>query len=67
MGSILGDMYKTWSSDSAPAYTKKGEKVEQDIGTTEKNLREIAQTIRIIAQRIRDAELAAWRIANDRK
>lgn len=67
MVGILSDVHKAWKSDSAPAYVKKGEKVEQDMDTTAKNLREIAQTIRTIAQRIRDAELAAWRIANERK
>lgn len=67
MAGILSDVHKAWKSDSAPAYIKKGEKVEQDMGTTAKNLREIAQAIRIIAQRIRDAELEAWRIANERK
>lgn len=67
MAGILSDVYKAWKSDSAPAYIKKGEKVEQDMGITSKNLREIAQAIRVIAQRIRDAELEAWRIANERK
>lgn len=67
MVDILSDVHKAWKSDSAPAYIKKGEKVERDMDTTAKNLRGIAQTIRAVAQRIRDAELAAWRIANERK
>lgn len=66
MEGILGDVHNAWKSDSASAYLKKGEKVEKDIRTTAKNLQSIAQTIRIIAARIRNAELEAWRIANER-
>lgn len=66
MEGILNDVHTAWKSDSAPQYIKKGQKVEGDMRTTAGNLSNIAQTIRTIAQRIRDAELAAWRIANER-
>ncbi len=64
---ILSDVHQAWKSDSASAYLKKGEKMEGDIRITSKNLQDIAQTIRVIAKRIRDAELEAWRIANERR
>ena len=66
MEGILNDVHGAWKSDSAPQYIKKGQKVEGDMGDTAGNLANIASTIRTIAQRIRDAELVAWRIANER-
>lgn len=66
MEGILNDVSTAWKSDSAPQYIKKGEKVEGDIRTTASNLKNIAQAVRTIARRIRDAELEAWRIANER-
>lgn len=67
MENILNDISSAWKSDSTPQYIKKGQKVEGDIRTTAENLDRIAQAIRIIAQRIKEAELEAWRIANARK
>ena len=67
MEDILNDVHVAWKSDSTPQYIKKGQKVEDDIRTTATNLTNIAQTIRTIALRIRNAELNAWRIANERK
>lgn len=66
MEGILNDVYRVWKSDSAPQYIQKGQKVQGDIGTASKNLSQIAKAIRTIAQRVRDAELEAWRIANER-
>ena len=66
MEGILSDVNKAWKSDSTPQYIKKGQKVKTDIGTSAKNLKQIATTIRTIAKRVRDAELEAWRIANER-
>lgn len=66
MEDILNDVHVAWKSDSTPQYIRKGQKVEGDIRTTANNLTNIAHAIRTIAQRIRDAELEAWRIANER-
>ena len=66
MEGILNAVHGAWKSDSAPQYIKKGQKVEGDMRATAGNLANIASTIRTIAQRIRDAELVAWRIANER-
>lgn len=67
MEGILNDIHNAWKSDSTTAYLRKGEKVEQDMHTTAKNLQNIAQAIRTIAERTRNAELEAWRIANERR
>ena len=66
MENILNDVNSAWKSDSAPQYMKKGQKVEGDIRITAGNLENIAQAIRTIAQRIKEAELEAWRITNAR-
>ena len=55
-----------WKSDSAPDYLKKGQKVREDMCKTAKNLGDIAEAIRKIAQRIYNAEMEAWRIAHER-
>ena len=67
MEDILNDVNSAWKSDSTPQYIKKGQKVEGDIRITAGNLDNIARAIRTIAQRIKEAELEAWRIANARK
>lgn len=67
MEGILNNVNSAWKSDSASQYIKKGQKVESDICITAGNLDNIAQAIRTIARRIKEAELEAWRIANARK
>ena len=66
MEDLLNDVSRAWKSDSAPQFLKKGQKVEGDMRTTARNLKNIASAIRTIAKRIREAELTAWRIANER-
>ena len=66
MEDLLNDVSRAWKSDSAPQFLKKGQKVEGDMRTTARNLKNIASAIRTIAKRIRVAELTAWRIANER-
>lgn len=63
---ILNDVNNAWKSDSTAEYIKKGQKVETDMRTTANNIKNIASTIRTIAKRVLDAEVAAWRIANAR-
>ena len=67
MEDLLNDVSRAWKSDSAPQFLKKGQKVEGDMRTTARNLKNIASAIRTIAKRIREAELTAWRIANERR
>lgn len=67
MAEILKDVKAAWESDNSSAYLRKGVKVQGDIVTTARNLENIASAIRKIAIQIRNAELEAWRIANERK
>ena len=52
--------------NASPAYLQKGRKVQGDISTIGGNLKNIASTIRTVAQIIYEAELEAWRIAHER-
>ena len=63
---ILTEVSRAWRSDSTPHYIQKGQKVKEDIKTTSNNLYKIAKAIREIAERVRDAELEAWRVAHER-
>lgn len=67
MEDLLNDVNSAWKSDSAPQYIRKGRKVGDDMRTTSGNLKNIAAAIRTIAKRILEAELEAWRIANERR
>lgn len=66
MEDILNEVQRAWKSDSASEYLRKGNKVGGDVRTTAQNLQNIAQAIRKIAKRVMQAELEAWRIANER-
>ena len=67
MEQVLKEINAAWKSDSSPRYIEKGRHVKDDMRETAARIREIAETIRKIAKRILDAELEAWRIANERK
>ena len=67
MTQILDQVRLAWASESTPQYLRKGEKVAGDIGTVGKNLAEIAETIRTIAERLRKTEEEVWRITNERR
>lgn len=64
---VLHDVHNAWKSDSSQQYIKKGEKIGEDTHSTVVNLRSIADTIRTIAERTKQAELEARRIANERQ
>ena len=66
MENILAEVNRAWQSDSTPQYIAKGRKVKGDISTTAQNLKDIASAIRTIAERVRAAELEAWRVAHER-
>lgn len=66
MERILNEVSRAWKSDSVGQYLTKGRKVGTDMQSTAKNIGQIASTIRTIARMIREAELEAWRIANER-
>ena len=67
MERVLNEIGHAWKSElSAPKFLQKGRKVETDISKTAGNLRNIATSVRTIAERVRSAELEALRIANTR-
>jgi len=65
--SVIQCISSAWRSDSTPQYLSKTEKVDRDMITVANHLRRIADTIRAIAEQVRQADLEAWRIANERK
>ena len=67
MEDILSEVDRVWKSDNSSQYIQKGQKVCRDIVDTSKRIEQIADAIRTIAERVRRAEMEAWRIANERK
>ena len=66
MEAILNEVYLAWKSENTPLYIRKGQKVEQEIHAIAENLTKTANTIRTVAERLRAAELEAWRIAHEK-
>lgn len=56
-----------WKGENASAFLKKEDHLQDDIYQTSKNVRNIANDIRVVANRIYRAEMTAWQIANERK
>ena len=67
MNGVESNLRGAWNSDSSSAYFKKMTRVQGEIQTTARNLSKIAASIRDIAKINYDAEMEAWRIANERK
>ena len=66
MGNSIGTLKSAWQSDNSGAYYSKAIKVQGEIQTTAKNIRQIAQAIRSTAEAVRNAELRALEIARSR-
>ena len=66
MEDILNGVYQAWRSASSAGYLRKAQKVETDLQTASDNLKKIANSIRAIAEQVREAELEARRIANEK-
>ena len=67
MEESMQNLSAAWKGENASAFLKKEDRLQGEINTTAKNVRAIADDIRRIARRIYEAEMAAWRIANERK
>ena len=65
MERLLNATRRTWQSESAPSYLRKGEKVEAEIQAMADELKKTARKIRTIAEQVRAAEMEARRIANE--
>lgn len=66
MGNALAGINSAWKSDTAGAYLRKGEKVQEELRSRAKELRKVASTIKQIAQNTYDAEMTAYKIAQER-
>lgn len=56
-----------WQGDEATAYRSKGGQLSEKISANARQLRETAEAVKDIAQKIRDTELENLRIAEQRK
>ncbi|MBQ6205747.1 MAG: hypothetical protein IJK52_01550 [Oscillospiraceae bacterium] len=65
MERMFDALQRAWRSESAPAYLRKGEKVEAQIQALSKDLRKTARAIRDIAEELRAAEMEARMIADE--
>lgn len=66
MASIKNDISAAWQGSSASAYLSKVDISAQNIVTTAGRLYQIAETLRSVARRFRDAELRAIELAERR-
>ena len=67
MSGILNQVGVAWKSESSQQYMQKGEQVKEELLASARNISDIAQTIRKIAERVKAAEMEAVRIANERE
>lgn len=65
--SSLQSLSTAWKGDSANLYLNKGSKLKEKMLKSVKELRKTSATIRKVAKRTYDAEMAAYRIAMARK
>lgn len=62
----LDNLSANWRSDSASMYMAKGNRLQEQMDGTAKELHAAAASIRTLAKRIYNAEMNAWRIATSR-
>ena len=67
LGDSLSGIGSAWKSDTAAAYLKKGQVVQNDLLKRAKEIRKAADSVRKIAKTVYDAEKKASQIAADRK
>ena len=65
MEGLLGEVYRAWTGESATRYIQKGQRAETNLRTIADNLKKNAESIRLIAEQVRAAELEARRIASE--
>lgn len=62
----LTGIYNAWKSDTAPAYIKKGKQVKEQLEKRASEIKKTASTIRSIAQNVYNADMHAYRLAQQR-
>lgn len=65
-GGSLENLSANWKGDNASIYMAKGNRLQEQMNGTAKELHAVAADIRVIARRLYNAEMNAWRIANSR-
>ncbi|MCC8164071.1 MAG: WXG100 family type VII secretion target [Lachnospiraceae bacterium] len=63
----MRNLSAAWQGDSATAFLGKGETLKEKVLKSARGLEETAATIRSVAKRIYNAEMAAYRLAMARK
>lgn len=63
----LQQLSEAWKGESASAYMQKGQRLEEKIVQTAKELKKTAQTIRSTAKRTYNAEMRARELAGQRE
>lgn len=63
----LQQLSEAWKGESASAYMQKGQRLEEKIVQTAKELKKTAQTIRSTAKRTYNAEMRARELARQRE
>jgi len=63
----LQSLAGAWKGEAARAYLAKGNRLQEKILENARKLEATARTIRSMAQKTYDAEMAAWRIAKERE
>ena len=63
IGGTISSVETNWTGENSSSYVTKSKKVETKVVNTGGDLGKVAETIEAIAERIRNAELEALRIA----
>lgn len=67
LGGALNGINSAWKSDTASAYIKKGKAVQEQLKKRADELRKTASAIRTIARNTYNADMAAYRLAIQRR
>ena len=67
MEQSMQNLASAWKGTNASAFLQKEDRLQEKIKKTADNVHAIADDIRSVARRVYEAEMAAWRIANERK
>lgn len=67
LNGTLQQLSEAWKGESASAYMQKGQRLEEKIVQTAKELKKTAQTIRSTAKRTYNAEMRARELARQRE
>ena len=65
--SSMNNLSGTWTGNNSRQFLKKERQLQTDIEQTVRSLNDIADDIRIVAQRVYEAEMRAYQIATRRR